>query len=94
MTDDNNEWMDRAACVDLDLEEFFQDSRAQRRKNPDGATRRAKRACANCAVINECFAATVRLETDRSLIQGYRAGLTAEERKELHKARSKVGISV
>jgi WhiB family redox-sensing transcriptional regulator len=66
-------WLDRAACRDLDADEFFDDG-------ADLGTEAAHEACRRCSVRSECLADA--LETGDT---GFRAGTTPAERRSMRR---------
>ncbi len=75
-------WQDRAACRNMDTEEFFNDVRSQR----------AKKICRQCPVITECLNFAMKCET-RCLAyrHGIYGGLTPGQREQLAHRRATGG---
>ncbi|HEX3778289.1 MAG TPA: WhiB family transcriptional regulator [Pseudonocardiaceae bacterium] len=73
VTDEEQEWQERALCAQTDPEAFFPEK--------GGSTREAKRICLGCEVRTECL--EYALEHDERF--GIWGGLSERERRKLKK---------
>jgi WhiB family redox-sensing transcriptional regulator len=73
VTDEEQEWQERALCAQTDPEAFFPEK--------GGSTREAKRICLGCEVRSECL--EYALEHDERF--GIWGGLSERERRKLKK---------
>jgi WhiB family redox-sensing transcriptional regulator len=73
VTEDEQEWQERALCAQTDPEAFFPEK--------GGSTREAKRICLGCEVRSECL--EYALEHDERF--GIWGGLSERERRKLKK---------
>ncbi len=71
LTEEEQEWQERALCAQTDPEAFFPEK--------GGSTREAKRICAGCEVRSECL--EYALEHDERF--GIWGGLSERERRKL-----------
>lgn len=84
-------WRERAACHGEDTELWFPTDRYDRRglDSPDTRASIALGICATCPVATQCLDAAMREEMTQSDRWGIRGGLTAYQRAELARQRSR-----
>lgn len=84
-------WWERAACYGEDTELWYPPDRYDQRGrgSPDTRTSIALSICATCPVATQCLDAAMREETTQSDRWGIRGGLTAYQRAELARQRSR-----
>lgn len=83
MTDTALAWQDQAACRGHDAELFFPELGDTDRRIP-----RAKKICAGCPVRADCLEAAMRMEAGLYYRSGVWGGLSAKQRRELHRCRT------
>lgn len=81
------DWMERAACLDVDPEIFFA-PQVPNEFERARANAPARKVCAACPVIEECRADADSWETSGAYVYGIRAG---EDPKQRNRRRAKIG---
>lgn len=75
-----NDWRDKAACLDVDLDVFYVPGSNTRDPYPE-----ARKLCATCPVVDACLEAALEAESSAPHVNahGYRGGKTASARRRI-----------